>query len=141
MYENYTRQSLPSRKYRELLGSAVCVFNSNNSFVIENILRLDSNQYSWTRLLDNNTGYLKRAVEETITKNAGNSIAELFEDIIKRRNRIVHSFQITDSDDEQRLATRDRETGEQYVITQKYLLDFIHDNERLSDMLYSLRGF
>ena len=45
MYENYTRQSLPSRKYRELLGSAVCVFNSNNSFVIENILSFFSYCY------------------------------------------------------------------------------------------------
>ena len=35
MYENYTRQSLPSKEYRELLGSAICVFNSNNSFIIE----------------------------------------------------------------------------------------------------------
>lgn len=141
MYEKYTRQSLPSREYRELLGSAVCVFNSNNSFIIENILRLNDNQYSWTQLLDNNTGYLKRAIEDTITKIAGNSIAKLFEDIIKRRNRIVHSFQITDSDGEQKMATRDKETGEQYVITQEYLLNFISDNERLSGMLYSLRGF
>lgn len=38
MYEAYTRQSLPSKKYRELLGSALCVFNSNNSFMIENII-------------------------------------------------------------------------------------------------------
>lgn len=38
MYEHYSRQCLPSKKYRELLGSAVCVFNSNNSFIIENIL-------------------------------------------------------------------------------------------------------
>ena len=38
MYEEYTRQSLPSKIYRELLGSAMCVFNSNNCFVIENIL-------------------------------------------------------------------------------------------------------
>lgn len=48
MYENYTRQALPSKKYRELLGSALCVFNSNNAFVIENILRSDDNsEYSW----------------------------------------------------------------------------------------------
>ena len=33
MYENYTRQSLPTKEYRELLGSAICVFNSNNSFI------------------------------------------------------------------------------------------------------------
>ena len=41
MYEDYTRQSLPSKEYRELLGSALCVFNSKNAFIIENILRED----------------------------------------------------------------------------------------------------
>ena len=38
MYESYTRQSLPPESYRELLGTALCVFNSNNAFVIENFL-------------------------------------------------------------------------------------------------------
>lgn len=33
MYEPYTRQSLPSKEYRELLGSALCVFSSNNGFI------------------------------------------------------------------------------------------------------------
>ncbi|CAB1223424.1 hypothetical protein SFB21_3268 [Acinetobacter bouvetii] len=54
MYENYTRQALPSRKYRELIGTAICVFNSNNSFIIENILRVDpTGQYEWNKLIDN----------------------------------------------------------------------------------------
>ena len=43
MYERYTRQSLPSKNYRELIGTALCVFNSNNGFIIENILRVDTN--------------------------------------------------------------------------------------------------
>jgi len=42
MYEEYSKQALPSKKYRELLGSALCVFNSNNAFIIENILRVDN---------------------------------------------------------------------------------------------------
>ena len=37
MYENYTRQALPPKEYRELLGSAIFVFNSNNAFILENI--------------------------------------------------------------------------------------------------------
>lgn len=44
MYENYTRHSLPDKEYRELLGSAICVFNSNNSFIIENVLREDGEE-------------------------------------------------------------------------------------------------
>ncbi len=35
MYESYSKQALPSKEYRELLGTALCVFNSNNNFVIE----------------------------------------------------------------------------------------------------------
>lgn len=42
MHELYTKQSLPDKEYRALLGSALCVFNSNNAFIIENILRIDS---------------------------------------------------------------------------------------------------
>ena len=41
------------KKYRELLGSALCVFNSNNSFIIENILRSDDcGEYNWYKLMD-----------------------------------------------------------------------------------------
>lgn len=34
MYENDSKQSLPAKEYRELLGSALCVFSSNNGFRI-----------------------------------------------------------------------------------------------------------
>lgn len=69
MYENYTRQAVPSRKYRELLGTAICVFNSNNAFVIENILRSDDNgQYDWYSLIDRESGKLKEPIQNTIAK-------------------------------------------------------------------------
>ena len=110
MYENYTRQSLPTKEYRELLGSAICVFNSNNSFIIENILR------------------------------AGSEIAQIFSDLVDKRNRIIHSFQITNDDKEQILATKDKQHN-QFVITKEYLLDFIKGNEVLSDKLYTFRGY
>lgn len=41
MYEEYSRQAVPKKDYRELLGSAICVFNSNNAFIIENVIRED----------------------------------------------------------------------------------------------------
>jgi len=69
MNEEYTRQSLPSKKYRELLGSAVCVFNSNNSFIIENILREDSINYSWYNLIDKESGKLIEQIDNTIPKH------------------------------------------------------------------------
>ena len=53
MYESCTRQSLPTKQYRELLGSAICVFNSNNAFIIENILKCDDlDKYDWYHLID-----------------------------------------------------------------------------------------
>jgi len=138
MYEEYSRQALPSRRYREFLGSALCVFNSNNSFVIENILNNDNN-YTWFNLIDMESGQLFKPIKETITKASDTNIACLFEEIVTKRNRIIHSFQITDKDGEQRLATKDKK-HKQYVITEDYLLLFLGENEKLSSMLHSFRG-
>ena len=132
MYENHTRQSLPTKEYRELLGSAICVFNSNNSFIIENILREDGGRnYSWYDLIDKTSGQLKAAINDTITTKAGSEIAQIFSDLVDKRNRIIHSFQITNDDKEQILATKDKQHN-QFVITKEYLLDFIKGNEVLS---------
>lgn len=143
MYENYTRQALPSKSYRELLGSALCVFNSNNAFIIENILRSDdSNQYDWYRLIDFESGKLATPIKNTITQKADEIIANLFDELVIMRNRIIHSFQIT-SNDEQILATKTRvkDGNNQFIITETYLLNFIKKNEELSSALYHFRGF
>ena len=79
MYEDYTRQSLPSKEYRELLGSALCVFNSNNAFIIENILREDGGaNYNWYDLMDRTSGNLSKPISDTITNKAGSKIATLY---------------------------------------------------------------
>ncbi len=141
MYENYTRQSLPAKEYRELLGSAICVFNSNNSFIIENILREDGERnYSWYDLIDKTSGQLKAAINDTITTKAGSEMAQIFSNLVDKRNRIIHSFQITNDDKEQILATKDKQHN-QFVITKEYLLDFIKANEVLSDKLHTFRGY
>lgn len=139
MYENYTRQALPQKGYRELLGSALSVFNSNNAFVIENILRTDSQNYDWYELIDRTSGQLKKPIKRTITEKSGEEIADLFKKIVDKRNRIIHSFQITNEDDEQILATKDR-NNKQFHITEEYLLTFIKDNEQLSGLLHEFRG-
>jgi len=143
MYENYSRQALPSREYRELLGSALCVFNSNNAFIIENILRNDEKaKYNWYDLIDRTSGRLKEPLKETITNNSNQEISLLFSNLIEMRNRIVHSFQITDKDGEQRLATKNKDTSHtQFIITEDYLLTFIKSNETLSSLLHNFRGF
>jgi len=138
MYENYTRQSLPPKEYREILGTAICVFNSNNVFVIENILRIDSANYDWSELIDRTSGSLLKPIEQVITNQSNNEIALLFKKLVENRNRIIHSFQIT-LHDEQILSTKNKK-GEQYPITLDYLLEFIRDNESLSSLLYKLRG-
>lgn len=141
MYENYTRQSLPAKEYRELLGSAICVFNSNNSFIIENVLREDGERnYNWYDLIDKTSGQLKAAINDTITTKAGSEIAQIFSDLVDKRNRIIHNFQITNDDKKQILATKDKQHN-QFVITKEYLLDFIKANEVLSDKLYTFRGY
>lgn len=140
MYEKYSRQALPSRKYRELLGSALSVFNSNNAFIIENILNSDEdNSYSWYELMDLTSGELSSPIRETITKNSNTEIINLFSHLIQKRNRIVHSFQITNSDGDQILATKDKENN-QFEISEDYLLEFINQNKILSDKLHDYRG-
>jgi len=139
MYENYTKQSLPSRDYRELLGSSLCVFNSNNSFLIENILRYDRDkQTSWYKLIDNESGKLMKYISKIIEGDLGLKVADKFKKLVSKRNRIIHSFQITDQDGKQCLATKDRE-HKQFVISKEYLLDFIKENESFSNLMYKVR--
>ena len=108
MYESYTRQSLPTKRYRELLGSAICVFNSNNAFIVENILKCDDlDKYDWYHLIDLESGRLKGSVHEVITSKCGDEIETLFSQIIKMRNRIIHSYRITNASGEQTLATQE----------------------------------
>ena len=139
MYESYTRQALPSKNYRELLGSALCVFNSNNSFLIENILKNPENNENWYKLLDKTSGRLCNKLK-FIKEEYRQIIAEKFTRIVFMRDRIVHSFQITDSKGNQILATKDKE-NQQYIITEEYLLDFIKKNEELSSLLHKCRGY
>ena len=52
MYENYTKQALPERHYRELLGTALYVFNTNCEFIIEIVRRLGiPEKYDWYKAL------------------------------------------------------------------------------------------
>lgn len=138
MYEDYSRQALPPKRYRELLGSALCVFNSNNQFVIENILREDSANYNWYDLTDKTSGQLKNVIGETITKKSDGNISSSFSSLVSKRNRIIHSFQIT-YENEQILSTKDKQ-HKQFIITEEYLLEFIRENEELSSMLHKFRG-
>lgn len=141
MYEPYTRQALPEKAYRELLGSALCVFNSNNTFIIENILRVDiSGKSNWHSLIDLESGRLKENVKKSISSQFGNDIENQFSKLVEMRNRIIHSYQVTEND-RQILATKEKSSRRQFIITEEYLIDFIKQNEKLSSMLHNLRGY
>lgn len=135
-----TRQSLPSERYRVLLGTAISVFGSNNSFIIENILKTDES-YSWYELIDKESGALKPIIAKTITLSSDESIAEKFSEIVKMRNRIIHGFRVTSPEGEQVMATKVKKSGEQFIITEEYLLQFIKLNDELSDMLHKYRNY
>lgn len=141
MYEEYTRQALPSREYRILLGTALCVFNSNAAFIIENILKIDKTA-DWYSLADDGSGEkLKSRIAKSISQQNG-AIYTLFSDLVDMRNRIVHSFQITDKEGKQILwtKTKAKDGNDQFGITKEYLVDFIKKNEELSDLLHKYRG-
>ena len=142
MFENLTHQSLPEENYLCLVGAALCVFNSNNAFIIENILHTNNTNYSWYELMDFESGNLCSAIANTISAKAGNDIQVLFNEIVRRRNRIVHSFRITDAKGKQRLATKTKvkEGNEQFVIDEGYLEDFIRLNDELSTKLNAYRN-
>lgn len=140
MYESYTRQALPSKEYRELLGSAICVFSSNNAFVIENILHTNNDDFDWFSLIDKESGKLRNSIKATITTVVGDEIEVLFAEIVEMRNRIIHSFQVT-HEGEQILATKTKvaDGNVQFIITKEYLTSFIKKNQRLSNLLYKYR--
>lgn len=141
MYDTkLTRISLPSENYRLLLGTALSVFSSNNSFIIENIIHED-NTYSWYYLIDKQSGDLKEDIRKTISAATNDLIGKKFDDIVKMRNRIIHAFRITSEDNEQIMATKEMGTHKQFQITEDYLIEFIRLNDELSNMLHDLRGY
>ena len=87
------------------------------------------------------SGKLLRHVENQFEKRNAGKVLELFEELIEKRNRIIHSFQITDSNGQQTLATKEKETDKQFQITEEYLFDFIRENEKWSNELHNLRGY
>lgn len=141
MYDtSLTHQSLPSEEYLRLLGIALCAFSSNNGFIIENIVSTDSS-YSWSELTDLESGRLGSAIENSISRIAGRTIVELFKEIVLKRNRIIHGFRITSCNGEQILATKDKQTQEQFEISEDYLRQFIRENDKLSRLLVEYRGY
>ena len=79
-----------------LIGSSLCVFNSNNSFIIENILRNNEWEYNCCDLIDRTFERLHKVIEDAIEEIESRN-KNLFKEIVSMRDRIVHSLQIMDS--------------------------------------------
>ena len=149
MYNDLTLQALPKQEYIELLGISLYVFNSNNSFIIENILNTQEDlDLNWYDLIDFTSGNIIEPAKKTILEKTkrtdneelGNKIINLFIELTSKRNRIIHAFCITYPDSkEQLLATKDK-NNLQYPITTEYLKAFIKQNSILSSLLHEFRG-
>ena len=139
MYDtDLTRISLPDDKeYIYTLGVAISVFMSVNCFVIENILHTDKTK-SWHKLIDKTSGALSSDMKDTITKVAGPEIAQMFNECIEKRNRILHGFRCTDANGKQAIATKTKQ-GEQFYIDMEFLHDFIDKCNTLDDKLEKYR--
>lgn len=138
MYETYTRQSLPSKEYRELIGTAICVYNSNTSFLIE-ILIYKNRLLSWHKLLDMQGNKLQKEIEKEFDE-IDPTICHKYKSITQKRNRIIHSFQITYKG-EQILSTKTYfPENIQFHINKEYLRGFIKENEELCVMLCNLKA-
>lgn len=121
----------------------MCVFSSNNGFIIENIIKTN-NSFDWYKLIDKNSGSLREFISKTISNNCENTeIEDLFSEIVGMRNRIIHGFRVTSSNGEQILATKtpEKDGNVQFEITEEYLMDFITKNDKLAELLHQYRGY
>ena len=138
MYDlKLTRMSLPDGDIVYLIGASLCIFNSNNSFIIQNIIKKTNDINKWYLLMNKTSGEIKKEICEYI---ADDDISVSFSKLVEKRNRIIHSFGGTANNGRQVLFTVDKKTNRQFEITEEYLKEFIHKNEELSDKLYKYRN-
>lgn len=68
------------------------MFNSNNAFVVEIVLRISGEENgSWSQLMDRTSGSLGKVVRKVIEPKYGPAIPDLFSDLVNDRNRIGDS--------------------------------------------------
>ena len=80
----------------------MCTLNSSNLFIIENILKIDSKNYNKLDLSNKTFKNLLSVIDEIITSVTQNDkISIIFNELVNIRNKIVHSFQITDENGNQ----------------------------------------
>lgn len=145
MYEKYTRMSLPDMEYRLLLASAIYTFNTNNAEMVKFLMEYGSlDEKEWYRLMDCESGRLNGKICKLVSPEQCKNIKEIsyfFNKLVEKRNRIIHSFPITSNSGEQILRTKEKisDGNNQYDITKEKLMEFIEQNEKMSDIFQELK--
>ena len=132
------------------LGMAIYSFASVNSFLCEIISTINPEEYNHTSLQDKTSGQILETFKVTTDRvKAENrlrsihevldNVAGLFELLNNHRNDIFHAYPITGSSGTQILHRRKDAAGKYFEIKEDFLDEFIHDTEKLSELLYQIR--
>lgn len=146
-----TRLALPEDdSYLYRLGVALYGFNSISSFMTEIICHIDTSQ-DRTVLLDKQSGAVLDKFRQTLKKikseNEYSTIhglmkqtADLFEKLNTERSDFVHTYPITNGEQQQILHRRKDSRGKYFEVDNDFLDSFIDQLHEVSDGLYKIRA-
>ena len=112
------------------LGVAIYSFAFANSFLCEIISIINPEEYNHTSLQDKTSGQILETFKVTTNRVKAEN---------NRRNDIFHAYPITGSSGTQILHRRRDVAGKYFEIKEELLDKFIHDTEKLSELLYQIR--
>ena len=146
-----TRIALPEDdNYIYRLGVALYGFASINSFMIEIICHIDCNE-DQTSLSNKMSGKILEIFRKKLTamKAEGQfpeiyetmeNTADLFQKLNLQRSDFVHSYPITNKDNQQILHRRKDVDNKYFQVDNDFLDEFIGELEVVSDGLYKIRA-
>lgn len=143
--------TIPADDELYLIGVSLFVFNRFYPFMIELLRHDPSVNKTWYELMDMPLKTIAEDFADFICRTYGindkekkEHVKEALDDLVERRNRIVHAFAVTDETG-QALRTKTRHNltvpekrNQQFPITREYLQDFI---SAVKDMDYKLDDF
>lgn len=138
-----TRQSTTDDEFLYLLGLSIWVFNSNCHFIIEMIDKEHHNnsEVAWSMLINLTAGNLKD-YKDLVINVLGEDIYYLFDELVDKRNTIIHSFPTGEKVDSYTIPIyRNTKKNKNVRIDKYYLRDFVKRNEKLCSLIYDARGY
>ena len=131
MISKITRLSLPNKEYLELFGGAICAYNQLVALIIEIVWHEKCDARLWSQMLDDS-----RVFEKEMKNFFDEQICKAFHIVSTKRNRIVHSVQITHNGEQVMYTkSKDKDGGERDIIDTDYLVSFLGN---VSDIHYKL---